>query len=438
MINPIHQQQQNTLVLPELEAPFSALRPEYLELVYQLPGEVSRAVRYCAAKIINVLERWKNWKLAHHRTPYVYLPLKRIKKELCGEHGIHTIRKAIAFLMEGGLLGRRNNPGNGQDRTYQYNLLLEAAPKAKKRKMKAETPIPSPFDPNESCSDPDEPCGGPKDKYNRSKSTEIKSTHIEVSEEVEKEVSQVEVVPDTTSLSSDEDLWGENTSDETLGEDKFSAPPPLVLKQLNLKQSNLGVAVLLENAYFIQWQVNRLLKTDFGTKQLVMPPKAFVKASIRKHPEQAWDAFECFQEEMGQRVDNFQLREAHGCKISADEREQIKAIAPYATPSAPALPSLQQAPGTENTEAYKLYQPGRVEASLPPADILEKMKQAFSTALSMPKAPKVAKQLSELDELNQWIADPILRPEAEKRVMASDLYTLEYDEEGVAYQVRRV
>jgi hypothetical protein len=262
-----------------------------------------------------------------------------------------------------------------------------------------------------------------------------------VSEIEKEEVSQVEVVsvlPDTTSPISDEDLWGENTSDETPGEDKFSAPPSRGSKQLNLNQSNLGVAVLLENAYFIQWKVNRLLKTDFGAKQLVMAPKAFVKASIRKHPEQAWDEYECFQEEMGQRVDNFQLRAAHGCKISAEEQEQIKAIAPYAIPSAPALPSLPQAPGAENSEAYKLHQPKQVEASLPPAGIMEQVKRVISTALSMPKTPKVAKQLSELDELNQWIADPILRPEVVKKVMKSDLYTLEYDEEGVPYQVRRV
>jgi hypothetical protein len=69
---------------------------------------------------------------------------------------------------------------------------------------------------------------------------------------------------------------------------------------------------------------------------------------------------------------------------------------------------------------------------------MEQVKRVISTALSMPKTPKVAKQLSELDELNQWIADPILRPEVVKKVMKSDLYTLEYDEEGVPYQVRRV
>jgi hypothetical protein len=55
----------------------------------------------------------------------------------------------------------------------------------------------------------------------------------------------------------------------------------------------------------------------------------------------------------------------------------------------------------------------------------------------MSKAPKVEVS-SELDELNRWIVDPLLRPEAVQRVMASDLYTIDYDEEGVAYQVRRV
>jgi hypothetical protein len=150
--------------------------------------------------------------------------------------------------------------------------------------------------------------------------------------------------------------------------------------------------------------------------------------------------FESFQDEMGKRVENFQIRKAHDCVITAGEEEQIQAIAPYATAtiSALVLPPTKdpEAPDSENTEAYKLYQPKQVEAAPAPAGILEKLKQA-AERLSMSKAPKVEVS-SELDELNRWIADPLLRPEAVQRVMTSDLYTIDYDEEGVAYQVRRV
>jgi len=46
-----------------------------------------------------------------------------------------------------------------------------------------------------------------------------------------------------------------------------------------------------------------------------------------------------------------------------------------------------------------------------------------------------AKQQAYLDELNAWIADPLLRDEAVKKVFASESYKCLFDEDGTPYQV---
>jgi hypothetical protein len=60
--------------------------------------------------------------------------------------------------------------------------------------------------------------------------------------------------------------------------------------------------------------------------------------------------------------------------------------------------------------------------------------------MSMPKAEKVQRRpvVSELERLNADILDPVLRPEVLRRVMASDSYVVDFDEQGVPYQVRKL
>jgi hypothetical protein len=41
-------------------------------------------------------------------------------------HSLHCIRAAIAALIDAGILERRNNPGNFQDKTYQYRVNVTA------------------------------------------------------------------------------------------------------------------------------------------------------------------------------------------------------------------------------------------------------------------------------------------------------------------------
>ncbi len=88
------------------------LRREYLDITGN----------FCAAKLIEYFRHWTKWKLKNHRTPWVYQPLKRIYTDLMGEHSLHVIRSAIALLESMGLIEKQKNPGNKQDKTWQYKL----------------------------------------------------------------------------------------------------------------------------------------------------------------------------------------------------------------------------------------------------------------------------------------------------------------------------
>lgn len=80
---------------------------------------------HCAAKLIEYFKHWREWKLKNHRTEWVYMPLKRIHEDLMGEHSLHVIRAARDLLVRLGVLEMRRNPGNGQDKTWQYRLNWE-------------------------------------------------------------------------------------------------------------------------------------------------------------------------------------------------------------------------------------------------------------------------------------------------------------------------
>jgi len=96
-------------------SPLVILRRIYLEITHN----------HCAAKLIEYFKHWRSWKLKHHRTEWVYMPLKRIHEDLMGEHSLHVIRAARDLLVHLGILEMRRNPGNGQDKTWQYRLNWE-------------------------------------------------------------------------------------------------------------------------------------------------------------------------------------------------------------------------------------------------------------------------------------------------------------------------
>jgi len=261
-----------------------------------------------------------------------------------------------------------------------------------------------------------------------------------------------------------DDVW-ESQEQQTYHEEPCSAPPkPRKSKKINARQSKICSAFLLDEPVFIQWWVNRLLKTKFGTEELVLTPQAFVRSSIRKHPEQALDMWDSFQSEMSHRVENYNTRLEHGCQISREEHEQIQAIAPFAMPieraaalpesrpeapaqSVVALPEFQPEPPTqieappdaENPDAYQEWKCTQ-EFAPAPEGFFQQMMTRITGKRSMPKAEKVERRpvVSELERLNADILDPVLRPEVLRRVMASDSYVVDFDEQGVPYQVRRV
>jgi hypothetical protein len=102
----------STVVSTEKASVLVILRREYLDITGN----------FCAAKLIEYFRHWTKWKLKNHRTPWVYQPLKRIYADLMGEHSLHVIRRAIALLEEMGIIEKQKNPGNGQDKTWQYKL----------------------------------------------------------------------------------------------------------------------------------------------------------------------------------------------------------------------------------------------------------------------------------------------------------------------------
>jgi hypothetical protein len=174
-----------------------------------------------------------------------------------------------------------------------------------------------------------------------------------------------------------------------------------------------------------------------------------------------WDSF---QSEMSHRVENYNTRVEHGCQISREEQEQIQAIAPFATPiervaalpesrpeapaqSVVALPEsqpeapaqIEAPPDAENPDAYQEWK-SHQEYSPAPSGFFQQMMTRITGKMSMPKAEKVQRKpvVSELERLNADILDPVLRPEVLRRVMASDSYVVDFDEQGVPYQVRRL
>jgi hypothetical protein len=279
-----------------------------------------------------------------------------------------------------------------------------------------------------------------------------------VEEELE-EVAELgeQVLCDNTLL---EDVW-ESQEQPSCYEEPCSVPPkPRKQKKFNARQSKICSAFLLDEPVFIQWWVNRLLKTKFGTEELVLTPQAFVRSSIRRRPEQALDMWDSFQSEMSHRVENYNTRVEHGCHISREEQEQIQAIAPFATqiqsvtalpesrPEAPAqleAPAQPEAstqveapPGAENPDAYQAWKCTQ-EFAPAPEGFFQQMTW-ITGKMSMPKAEKVQRRpvVSELERLNADILDPVLRPEVLRRVMASDSYVVDFDEQGVPYQVRKL
>lgn len=446
------------------------LRQSNVNLMEFLAADVDIKIRLCAAMCLDYHFHWYGWKIQVHRTPWVYLKLIDIWRDMMRLFSLHVIRAAHELLIRLGLLQRRNNPGNGQDKTYQYKLCVGNLQRAKERMQNRSQPDEKVAKHRKFCS---ESYTLSVESHTQLQSTAIRSNSLQEECDTNSCDNEEEIAVD---LSQDVECDNEATEQvelsqeqESSSESQFSAPPaaPSVAppqrkpKKLNSRQSKVCSAFLLDEPVFIQWWVNRLLKTKFGAEELVLTPQAFVRSNIRNNPEQALDMWDSFQSEMSQRVDNYNTRREHGCKISPEEHEQIQTIAPYATsaqkpaalpPSQPpepetvdaqqpaALPSSEPQPSQpENADAYKPYKPSQ-EVTAPPKGLIQEMMAQLKAKVSMSKAPKVEQKSveAELDSLNADIKNPLLRSEVLQRVMNSDCYTVDFDEEGVPYQVRKV
>ena len=104
---------------------FIVLRRDYLELIESMAAGVERKVSRCAATLLSYYRHWQEWKQEHQRTDWLYQPLRQLHKDLMGLFSIPVIRAANDLLIALGLLLRRENPGNGQDKTYQYNVCFD-------------------------------------------------------------------------------------------------------------------------------------------------------------------------------------------------------------------------------------------------------------------------------------------------------------------------
>lgn len=111
-----------------MESQITLLRRSTLERLLTLASQsqisITRRTIACAAELVEYFANWREFKLANHRTEWIYQPVKRIVEDFMGQFGRWVVRNALEFLLNVGVLSRRRNPGNEQDKTYQYKIDL--------------------------------------------------------------------------------------------------------------------------------------------------------------------------------------------------------------------------------------------------------------------------------------------------------------------------
>ena len=247
---------------------------------------------HCAAKLIEYFKHWREWKLKHHRTEWIYMPLKYIYEDLMCEHSLHVIRAAIAYLSKLKILEKRNNPDNGQDKTYQYKLNLNILQSLLKSEYRE--------------------CNSERSEYNVEQHTQDQSSIVlattnttlpvekEVLEETnhEKPTRNPNVVDtpcspplheasfglDYSSQKCRVDDVGSDSLKENLITNESSTPPPLLIKLLE-RVKFLGVPdtdkirKLLSSCPLHQAQMNVTALENLATKKgLNNPVAAFISA----------------------------------------------------------------------------------------------------------------------------------------------------------------
>jgi len=174
---------------------FSAvLRRDYLELINSLSAGVEGKIQRCAATLITYYRHWQEWKQEHQRTDWLYQPLRQIYKDLMELFSIPVIRAANDLLIELGLLLRRGNPGNRQDKTYQYNVLFDRI-----TQLLAEPLAASSFEKTDVSAAIPNFSASPANTHHNIQSNRVTSSNQDVIEEKEPESNQ-EVVSSITQV----------------------------------------------------------------------------------------------------------------------------------------------------------------------------------------------------------------------------------------------
>lgn len=142
----------NTCIKHPQSLPLVILRHEYLELTGN----------HCAAKLLAIFEFWTSKlqstasKLGKIAREWIYKTLDALHGELMGEHGINSIRKAIAQLIDLGFIDRQHDSRMPHNRTYQYRLNVEALQRAVDNLHAAQTEMTDAFVQTEECILPEE------------------------------------------------------------------------------------------------------------------------------------------------------------------------------------------------------------------------------------------------------------------------------------------
>jgi len=85
----------------------------------------------------------------------------------------------------------------------------------------------------------------------------------------------------------------------------------------------------------------------------------------------------------------------------------------------------------ENSNAYKYWQPEKIEPLTDPKRAID----LLNSALTMPPPPTLTREAEHaIDKLNSWLKDPILYPEALKRAKNNG-YSIEFNENGRAVRI---
>lgn len=276
----------------------------------------NRVVRFCAAHVINILERWTKWKLKRQQDLWIYMPIIRQEvepkpegknptswhQELLGQFGKDAIRSALAILEQIGVVSRRKNPYNGQDKTYQYLLVAETL-KELKEAPTSEGDI--------------SPMGG--DCSMTTQRSTLSSTKLErcapkanFSESEQKELGSI---PSTSNIQT------ESVSDpKVIAQDHRSAAPVLPDFE-NLKKADLTQFEPPDNdrsieGEFFEWVVaHRVLKLPIRPAD----PEVVAKNWIRKNGKIALRAFMRWKNSLLDRPSLPPLPTAAECQATAPE-----------------------------------------------------------------------------------------------------------------------